>query len=69
MSEWPVEEHIGPAAYRELRRELPSLEARVVLEVVQRFEEIEHCIIELGTWRRKALLTFIAVCDDGIHGR
>jgi len=39
-----MQEHISPTANGELRRELPCLEAGVVLEVMERFEEVEYYI-------------------------
>ena len=39
----PVEQDISPASYGVFRGKLPGLETRVVLEIVQRLEEVEHC--------------------------
>jgi len=36
-----MKENIGPAANGIFRGKLPSLEARIVLKVVQRLEEVE----------------------------
>lgn len=38
----PVQEDIRPAAYCKLRGQFPRLEPRVVLEVMQWLEEVEH---------------------------
>lgn len=74
MRKRPVQQDIRPAPDSELRGQLPGLEAAVVLEVVQRFIEVEHCAGQRSDQSRcrrvqpsQTPLTFVAVGNDTVH--
>lgn len=74
MRKRPVQENVRPATDGVFRAELPRLETGIVLEIMQRLEEIEHCgkvsgRAGTGCVRTVRQRTFVAVLDVGVHGR